>query len=96
MQKEMCKIINPYRCPNCGNDVLFFTKNHSGTVIDYKFLIDSGYGLNDLINYLGDKNIRYIKCLACQKMYIIDWSNGYPVPLLDRNALKQFGYKFKE
>ena len=65
-------------------------------VIDYKNLIQTRTDNNDIMNYLGEKNVEYLKCIACKKMYIIDWSRGYARPLLDKNILKQFGYKFKE
>jgi hypothetical protein len=29
-------------------------------------------------------------------MYIIDWTKGYARPLLYKDTLIQFGYKFKE
>lgn len=92
--RQMCTIIKPYKCPNCNNELLFFTINRSDFVIDYKNLINKGLSLHQLREYLSNRNIRYLKCIICKKMYIIDWSNGFPEPLLNRNVLTQFGYKF--
>lgn len=92
--REMCRIMHPYTCPACGNDMLFFTRERSNMVIDYKNLIQNK--TDNIMDYLGEKNVEYLKCIACKKMYIIDWSRGYARPLIDKNILKQFGYKFKE
>lgn len=94
--KEMCRIMHPYTCPACGNDMLFFTRTRNNMIIDYKNLIDSNKDNNQIMDYLGEKNVEYLKCIACKRMYIIDWSRGYARPLLDKDILKHFGYKFKE
>lgn len=93
--KEMCRIMHPYTCPACGNDMLFFTRTRNNMIIDYKNLMQSKSD-NDIMDYLGEKNVEYLKCVACKKMYIIDWSHGYARPLRDRDTLKRFGYRFKE
>lgn len=90
--KELCKVIYPYTCPACGNEMLFFTRSNSNMVIDYKNLIDSKMDNDSIIDYLGNKDVEYLKCIACKKLYIIDWSRGYARPLRDKDALKQFGY----
>lgn len=94
--KEMCRILHPYTCPACGNDMLFFTRAKNNSVIDYKNIVYTKKDNNEVINYLASKNIEYLKCLICKKIYIIDWSNGYARPLLYKDTLKQFGYKFKD
>lgn len=86
----ICKRLKPYVCQKCGQEMLFFyTKN--GTLIDYKTLFVKGYNLFDIRKYLEHKGVKYIKCITCNKLYIIDWSTGYPVPLLDNECLKNFG-----
>lgn len=94
--KEMCRILHPYTCPACGNDMLFFTRLNNNMIIDYKNLSQTKTDSDDMINYLSEKNVEYLKCIACKKMYIIDWSRGYARPLRNKDVLKQFGYKFKE
>ena len=94
--REMCRIMHPYTCPACGNDMLFFTRANSNMIIDYKNIISSNRDNNSIMNYLSEKNIEYLKCVACKKMYIIDWTHGYARPLIYKDTLKQFGYKFKE
>lgn len=93
--KEMCKIMHPYTCPTCGNDMLFFTRTNSNMIIDYKNLMQYRNN-NDIMDYLGEKNVEYLKCVACKKIYIIDWTRGYARPLIYKDTLKQFGYTFKE
>lgn len=93
--KEMCRIVHPYTCPACGNDMLFFTKARTNTIIDYKNISQEKTD-DELIEYLANKDVEYLKCVICKKMYIIDWTRGYARPLLDRNVLTHFGYKFKE
>ena len=94
--KEMCRIMHPYTCPACGNDMLFFTRARNNMIIDYKNLMQTKTDNNDIMDYLGQKDVEYLKCVACKKMYIIDWSHGYARPLIYKDILKQFGYKFKE
>lgn len=89
--KEMCRIITPYRCKECGQDMVFFLTNNN-TLLDYKGLIvDQANSLYDLRRYLESKSIRFMKCLACNKTYIIDWTNEYPVQLTDKSVLNKFG-----
>lgn len=86
----MCKRITPYVCKQCNQETLFFsTKNNM--LIDYKSLMKKGLNRYSLIKYLQDKNIKYIKCINCNKEYIIDWTDGYPTQLLDINIIKDFG-----
>lgn len=86
---NMCRILAPYTCKNCGQDMLFFTTSNN-TLIDYKRLLSVG-GIYELKHYLESRSIRGIKCLICNKEYVIDWTKGYPEPLLDKDVLKQFG-----
>jgi hypothetical protein len=54
-------------------------------------MIDNRKSIYQLKEYLAEKRVKFVKCLACGQTYIIDWSHGYPVQLLDKNILKQFG-----
>ena len=83
-------LITPYRCPKCGQDMLFFTTK-DGRIIDYKKFLDSAKSLDELKDYLERRNIKFIKCLGCDKSYITDWTNGWPEPLTDIIKLKRFG-----
>lgn len=93
--REMCRIMHPYTCPVCGNDMLFFTRAKNNMVIDYKNIFQTK-DKETMLNYLADKNVEYLKCMVCGKIYIIDWTHNYARPLLYKDALKQFGCKFKE
>lgn len=93
--KEMCRILHPYTCPACGNNMLFFTRARNNNVIDYKNLMETK-NQTEMMEYLGEKDVEYLKCVICNKMYIIDWTKEFARPLLFKNTLIRFGYKFKE
>ena len=86
----VCKKIEPYRCEACGQEMLFFYTDN-GMLIDYKALFDKGDNLYDIRNYLQYKNVKYLKCVTCGKLYIIDWRESYPKPLYDTKCLSDFG-----
>ena len=90
MAELLYKRITPYKCKVCGQDMLFFTHN-KGTVIDYKEFLNRGITLAEMKQYLEKRNIKYIKCICCDKLFIIDWSKGWPEQITDINILKQFG-----
>ena len=92
--KELCRVIKPYTCTSCGNDLLFFSKPNSAIMIDYKELLTIYDNKQDIIEYLSNRDVKVLKCLACKKMYIIDWSGRLPRPLIYKDDLKKFGYKF--
>lgn len=89
--KEMCKIITPYRCKECGQDMVFFLTNNN-ILLDYKgLIIDQSKSLQELKQYLEPRAVCFMKCLSCNKTYIIDWTTRYPTQLTDKSALKKFG-----
>ena len=87
---RICRKINPYRCKVCNQDMLFFMTKHN-TLIDYKALIERSEDASTLKKYLILKDVQYIKCITCNKIYLIDWSNHIPVPLTDKSHLTKFG-----
>ena len=91
--KEMCRIMHPYTCPVCGNDMLFFTRAKNNMIIDYKNILQNNTNNDELMDYLSRKDVEYLKCVICGEIYIIDWSYGYARPLVDKSILKRFGYK---
>ena len=93
--KEMCRIVYPYTCPVCGNNMLFFTRNRTNTVIDYKQVMQT-HNDDSIKDYLAGKDVEYLKCMVCKKLFIIDWTSGIARPLKYKNILKRFGYKDKE
>lgn len=90
--REMCKCITPYKCPVCNQDMLFFVLSNNN-IVDYKRLLEeqSPNGIYSIREYLGNRNVKFIKCIVCNKTSIIDWSDTYPKPLLNNNILKEFG-----
>ena len=58
--KTLYKLITPYRCKICGQDMLFFT-TPSGTIIDYKEFLNRGNTLSEMKTYLEKRNIKALK-----------------------------------
>lgn len=86
--KEMCSIRAPYRCPKCGQDMLFFVTDRN-TLVDYKELMANAATSFDVKSNLYKRNIKYIKCICCNEYHIIDWTHGLPEPLTQNT---QFDY----
>lgn len=38
--------------------------------------------------------IRSMKCRSCNREFVIDWSSGFPVPLVDSYKSNKFFYEF--
>ena len=91
MEKNLLyKLISPYKCKVCGQDMLFFETIYN-KLIDYKPFLDNGYSLDEMKRIIETRKIKYIRCICCGKSFIIDWTNGWPEQLIDREALKKFG-----
>ena len=91
MAEIVCKKIKPYKCERCGQEMLFFYTNN-GVLIDYKQLFENDrMTAQQIIDYLQYKKVMYFKCITCNKLYIIDWRDGYPKPLYDTGCLTDFG-----
>lgn len=87
---QMCKMITPYRCSVCGQDTMFFVTGRH-TIIDYRMLFYKGITSYELKNYLRSRDVKYIKCISCNKIYVIDWTKGFPIALTNKEELKTFG-----
>ena len=88
--KEMCILRKPYCCKKCGQDTLYFITSNR-MLISYSDLMKNASMLSDVKKRLYYRQVKYLKCLNCNKEFIIDWRRGYPIQLLDREALKEFG-----
>ena len=89
-KKMLYKLITPYRCKVCGQDMFFFT-TPTNNVIDYKEFLSRANSLSETKRYLEKRNIRYLKCICCNRLFIIDWSKGWPEQVTDINILRDFG-----
>ena len=73
----MCHVIKPYLCTVCGEDTLFFvTKNNR--LIDYRYMIRSGMTLQQIEDYLRERGVTKMKCINCNKEYLMDFREKYP------------------
>ena len=88
--QQMYSLITPYKCKYCDQDMLFFLTKKN-TVIDYRAYLKNANTLSETIEDLSKRKIRYIKCICCGNVSIIDWSNGWPEQLTDVEKLKAFG-----
>lgn len=86
---NMCDIITPYRCKKCGQDMLFFVTSNN-LLIDYKKLFNDLVSLQNIVHNLESRNIKYLKCLVCNKTFIIDWTNRFPCQLTDKECIEKF------
>lgn len=94
-KREMCRLIKPYICPICNKETLFFT-NKNGYLLDYRSMLVNNQGrikitMNELINNLEQENVKYIKCINCNREFIIDWRKHWPTILNEYKQLNQFG-----
>ena len=89
MKQQMYELISPYKCKICGQDMLFFTTT-GNTIIDYKEFFNRGNTLSEMKSYLGKRNIRFLKCICCDRLFIIDWTNDWPEQVIDRSVLSKF------
>lgn len=90
MNRLLYKRINPYRCKICGQEMLFFETKYN-KLIDYKRFLDNANALDEMKQKIEKRGIKYIRCICCGKSFIIDWSNGWPEQLTDKEVMKNFG-----
>lgn len=89
-EKIMCKMREPYRCARCGNEMLFFVTRW-GSLIDYKrFYLKHNKTCYTFRNALARYDPQYFKCICCNKLYLIDWTTGFPVQVTKKEAVDKF------
>ena len=88
--KVMCKTITPYICKKCGEEMLFFVTGNPNYIIDYKNLFFKEQTSDRIYNIASENDVSYIKCLVCNKKYIIDWSNKFPEQMTNRKDISKF------
>ena len=88
--KEMCTVLTPYKCEKCRQEMIFFTTN-GNILIDYKKLFEKQMTKDQIREFLAKKGVKYIKCIGCNSLYIIDWTKGFPYQLMDKSLLDKFG-----
>lgn len=85
---NMCEYVKPYKCKICQQEMLFFMAKN-GTLFDYKKI----YGRktpSEVESYLREQNIIGIKCIICDKSFIMDWRYKYPEMLVDDDCINKF------
>ena len=87
--KDLCKTIKPYICPKCGNDSLFFI-TYKGNLLSYKNMMINGSDIYDIKALISINRVSYIKCLSCNKVFLMDWTKGFPIGWFDKDALSRF------
>lgn len=84
------ELLRPYKCQVCGKELLMFQTDNN-RLMDYKIFIDQAYSVNDLRKTLRNHHVKYLKCISCDRSYLIDWSKGWPTQMLDKTPLMEFG-----
>ena len=87
--RNLCRIIEPYRCKICGEEMLFFVTSGS-YLIDYKKLFYTTHTAYSLYNKLSKNNVCRLRCVVCKRNFMIDWSKMWPEQLVDRSKLNMF------
>lgn len=82
--------IAPYKCQVCGQEMIYF-QNKKGMVLDYRGILNQGKTLSETKEMLENHDIKFFKCIYCNRRFIIDWTEGWPKPLYDREKLRNFG-----
>ena len=59
--------------------------------MDYKKFFMSGISSEELMIKIASEGVRFIKCLCCDKLYVMDWTKKWPLQLLDISILGRFG-----
>lgn len=86
--KEMCKLLIPYKCKICNSLLYFLDCNNM--LIDYNNLYSKFNYSADLKDYISKRRVKYIKCINCNKEFIIDFSNTWPEQLMNKFLLDKF------
>lgn len=85
----MCKIDYPCKCRVCGQEMLFFVMRDK-SLVDYVTLFNKYHTSSEIYRFLAKNNVSHIKCLVCDKEFIIDWSAKFPKQLVDKDELDKF------
>ena len=80
MLKQMYDIIEPYICPNCGNNVIVF-ETRKNTSIDYKSILRGGISASEMKQELQKRSVKGFRCLYCGHRFLIDYTKVWPSPL---------------
>lgn len=88
-KKQMYHLIPPYQCRLCRQDMLFF-KMRNGNMVDYIQLIRRGMNLQQVVDFLTLHGVKNMRCMCCQKNFIIDWTHGWPVQVLNPADILKF------
>ena len=76
------ELLEPYICGVCGEpELAFITCDNS--YIKYRDLIKRGLTSDELISILNEAKANYIKCMNCDRIVLIDYSNSWPIQTLD-------------
>lgn len=87
---KLYHLIEPYICPVCKHGELQFITDKFA-LIPYRRFIENGFSVKDTKEILSIRHIKFLKCAACKKLFVIDWTHGWPVPVIDSKILRDFG-----
>ena len=90
MAQRLYHLIEPYRCQICHQGDLLFMTNHRA-YIPYRQFIEGGVELNTLKEILSTRHIKFFQCDHCKRVFVIDWTKGWPTAVIDPMILHEFG-----
>lgn len=90
MNQILYTLIKPYQCKVCGKELLMF-QTRGNRLMDYKIFLAQARSREEMISILRSHHIKFLRCISCEKSYLIDWTTGWPTQLLDFSKLSSFG-----
>ena len=81
--KKIFSIIRPDKCMECNTERSIEIFDVFDKPINYSYLLDLLESKNiDVNERLNNRQLSYMQCRRCGKIYCIDWRNrNYPVPV---------------
>lgn len=90
MTQRLYHLIEPYKCQICHQGDLEFITDHR-VCIPYRQFIDKAIDLNTTKDLLSERHIKFFRCNHCKRIFVIDWTKGWPEAVIDLMILHEFG-----
>lgn len=72
-------------CINCNSDRSIELYDVYNKPVNYSYFLDNISRID--IDCFNKRELSYMKCKKCGKIYNINWVNGIPEPLINKNTL---------
>ena len=78
-------------CCNSERSIECYDKNNRP--INYTVFIDMYMKDKEIIKKLDNRELSYMECKKCRKLYLIDWRYQYPMPMRNFGVINDFLYR---